>query len=358
MDNVTAPAIPERLRRLPEIATDLWWTWNAQPRDLFRRLDYPLWRQTAHNPVLMLTLVSQDVLNAAASDERFLSVYDAAVDALDAARAAKDTWWQRRYPEAQGPIAYFSAEFALHQSLPIYAGGLGVLAGDHCKEASDLGIPLIGVGFMYPQGYFHQSVSPEGWQQESVRTPLVGPGAGGTRADARRQAVHHRRAAGESQRARVGVARPARPRSAFSARHGSRRERPLGPRTVGASIRRRPRNACPAGDHPGYRRRAGAQGHGLYPGCLASQRGTRGVRGAAANSRPDRTRRVVRVRARRKCVGRRSSPRTRRYLPATTRSPSTWSRRISPTRGGRSANTATPSWRSGNTTTAAVRCST
>ena len=67
---------------------------------------------------------------------------------------------------AAGPIAYFSAEFALHQSLPIYAGGLGVLAGDHCKEASDLGVPLIGVGFMYPQGYFHQSVSPEGWQQE------------------------------------------------------------------------------------------------------------------------------------------------------------------------------------------------
>ena len=146
---------------------DLWWTWNAPARDVFRRLDYPLWRQTAHNPVLMLMLVSQEVLNAASGDERFLSVYDAALEALDLARSAKDTWWQRRYPEAQAPIAYFSAEFALHQSLPIYAGGLGVLAGDHCKEASDLGIPLIGVGFMYPQGYFHQSVSPEGWQQES-----------------------------------------------------------------------------------------------------------------------------------------------------------------------------------------------
>jgi glycogen phosphorylase len=167
LDNVTAPAIPERLRRLPEIANDLWWTWNVQARDVFRQLDYPLWRQTAHNPVLMLTQVSQDVLNAAAADERFLTVYDGALDALDAARSARDTWWHNRYPDAHGPIAYFSAEFALHQSLPIYAGGLGVLAGDHCKEASDLGIPLIGVGFMYPQGYFHQSVSPEGWQQES-----------------------------------------------------------------------------------------------------------------------------------------------------------------------------------------------
>jgi len=158
--------IPHRLRRLPELATDLWWTWNPQARAVFRRLDYQLWRQTAHNPVRMLRLVSPEMLALAASDETFLEMYDAAIDALDAARSARDTWWQHTFPQSQGPIAYFSAEFALHQSLPIYAGGLGVLAGDHCKEASDLGIPLIGVGFMYPQGYFHQTVSPEGWQQE------------------------------------------------------------------------------------------------------------------------------------------------------------------------------------------------
>ena len=164
---MNAPTIPERLARLPELANDLWWTWNTQARDVFRKLDYALWRQTAHNPVLMLKLVSQEMLNLAAGDERYLLVYDAAVEALDAARSARDTWWHHRYPDATGPIAYFSAEFALHQSLPIYAGGLGVLAGDHCKEASDLGIPLIGVGFMYPQGYFHQSISPEGWQQEN-----------------------------------------------------------------------------------------------------------------------------------------------------------------------------------------------
>jgi starch phosphorylase len=167
LDNPKSPTIPERLKRLPELATDLWWTWNGQARDVFRKLDYALWRQTAHNPVLVLEQVSQEMLNLAAADDRYLLIYDAAVDALDAARTARDTWWQHRYPDSAGPIAYFSAEFALHQSLPIYAGGLGVLAGDHCKEASDLGIPLIGVGFMYPQGYFHQKVSPEGWQQES-----------------------------------------------------------------------------------------------------------------------------------------------------------------------------------------------
>jgi starch phosphorylase len=167
LDNVTAPTIPERLHRLPGLANDLWWTWNSQARDVFRKLDYPLWRQTAHNPVLMLQQISQEMLSLAATDERYLTVYDAAVEALDAARSARNTWWQHRYPNEHGPIGYFSAEFALHQSLPIYAGGLGVLAGDHCKQASDLGLPLIGVGFMYPQGYFHQHVSPEGWQQES-----------------------------------------------------------------------------------------------------------------------------------------------------------------------------------------------
>jgi starch phosphorylase len=165
---VQPPPLPDRLQRLFELAYDLWWTWNYQAREVFRRLDYPLWRQTAHNPVLMLRLIAPELLERTAGDAEFLRLYDAALQALDAARLAKDTWWQRRFPELSNrPIAYFSAEFALHQSLPIYAGGLGVLAGDHCKEASDLGIPLIGIGFMYPQGYFHQKVSPEGWQQES-----------------------------------------------------------------------------------------------------------------------------------------------------------------------------------------------
>ena len=96
------------------------------------------------------------------------ALYDQAIAGLDDARAGHNTWWVNTFPQlARRSIAYFSAEFALHQSLPIYAGGLGVLAGDHCKEAGDLGVPLIGVGFMYPQGYFHQNVSAEGWQQES-----------------------------------------------------------------------------------------------------------------------------------------------------------------------------------------------
>ena len=161
------PPRPARISRIDELAVDLWWTWN-EARPVFRRLDYAVWRSTAHNPVRMLWTISQERLEAAAVDPEFLAIYDRAVAALDAMRAARNTWWAKTAAASDGrAIAYFSAEFALHQSLPIYAGGLGVLAGDHCKEASDLGVPLVGVGFMYPQGYFHQRLSPEGWQEES-----------------------------------------------------------------------------------------------------------------------------------------------------------------------------------------------
>ena len=162
------PPLPERIGRVAELAVDLWWSWNRDTRRVFRQLDYPLWRATAHNPVRMLWVVSRARLEAAASNPEFLRLYDHAIAMLDAARTARNTWWTNHFPDLSGQsIAYFSAEFALHQSLPIYAGGLGVLAGDHCKEAGDLGVPLIGVGFMYPQGYFHQHISADGWQEES-----------------------------------------------------------------------------------------------------------------------------------------------------------------------------------------------
>src|SRR3984893_11191197 len=161
------PRLPERIARLEELAIDLWWSWHPEARTVFRGLDYGLWRATAHNPVRMLWLMPRTMLEAAASDPAFLQLYDRAIAALDDARAARNTWWASTFPSLAGQsIASFCAEFALHQSLPIYAGGLGVLAGDHCKEASDLGVPLVGVGFMYPQGYFHQRMSSEGWQEE------------------------------------------------------------------------------------------------------------------------------------------------------------------------------------------------
>lgn len=159
--------LPARIGRLMELAYDLWWSWTPQARDIFRLLDYATWRHTAHNPVLMLGSVPSERLEWAATNPAFLAQYDATLEAHDHMRATP-TWWSQQFGHLAGrTIAYCSAEFALHQSLPIYAGGLGVLAGDHCKEASDLGVPLVGVGFMYPQGYFHQKVSAEGWQQEA-----------------------------------------------------------------------------------------------------------------------------------------------------------------------------------------------
>ncbi|MBV8551908.1 MAG: alpha-glucan family phosphorylase [Acidobacteriaceae bacterium] len=160
-------ALPERICRLPELAYDLWWTLSHRAREVFRQLDYPLWRLTAHNPVQMLRIVPRERLEQAAQDSAFITLYDDAIQRLDAARTAGNTWWSQHFADLSTySVAYFSAEFALHQSLPIYAGGLGVLAGDLCKEASDLGLPLVGVGFMYPQGYFHQKVTPDGWQVE------------------------------------------------------------------------------------------------------------------------------------------------------------------------------------------------
>ena len=160
--------LPDRINRLEELAHDVWWSWTPDARSLFRTLDFPLWRQTAHNPVLMLKLIPPDTLQRVASDPGWLAKYDRVMARLDEVRSARNTWCANECGELAGrSIAYFSAEFALHQSLPIYAGGLGVLAGDHCKEASDLGVPLIGIGFMYPQGYFHQGLTADGWQQEA-----------------------------------------------------------------------------------------------------------------------------------------------------------------------------------------------
>lgn len=165
----TPPApshLPVSLGRLWELAHNFWWSWHPEARDLFEVLDQPLWKLTAHNPVKLLREVSADRAAWASTDPAFLRRYEAVLMAFDGYMTTSDTWFARRYPDmAVDLIAYFSAEFGLHQVIPIYSGGLGILAGDYCKEASDIGLPLVGIGFLYPQGYFHQRISAEGWQQ-------------------------------------------------------------------------------------------------------------------------------------------------------------------------------------------------
>ena len=161
------PPIPARISRLAELSQNLWWSWNPEARELFRRIDTPLWRRVRHNPVRLLQEVPPEHLAAAAADPETLRLYDEVIEALDRALAGRPSWCAQHVPEfADKLVGFFSAEYGVHTSLPFYAGGLGVLAGDIAKESSDLGIPMVGIGFMYPQGYFRQRVNAEGRQEE------------------------------------------------------------------------------------------------------------------------------------------------------------------------------------------------
>ncbi|OQA23089.1 MAG: Glycogen phosphorylase [Chloroflexi bacterium ADurb.Bin360] len=164
--------LPRRIMRLEQLAYNLWWSWNRNARDLFKRMDRTLWTTSRHNPVKMLIETSAENLAVLAKDPTFLRQYDAVMMEMDRDLGNGHHWFAQTYPELAGEkIAYLSAEFGLHTSMPIYSGGLGILSGDHNKEASDLGLPFIGVGFLYEQGYFSQRLDPSGWQ-ESIYTDL------------------------------------------------------------------------------------------------------------------------------------------------------------------------------------------
>lgn len=159
-------SLPRRISRLSELAYNLWWVWNPGAQRLFTQIDRTLWEKVYHNPVAFLRRVERPSLNAATNDRYFLEQYDQVMRDYDRYMSAEDTWYRRNYPSKQNQlIAYFSFEFGLHESLPVYAGGLGVLSGDHLKEASDMGLPLVGMGFYYTQGYFSQRITEDGWQE-------------------------------------------------------------------------------------------------------------------------------------------------------------------------------------------------
>jgi glycogen phosphorylase len=161
-----SPSLPERLEPLRKLAYNLHWDWNAESKDLFRRLDPDLWESSHHNPVAMLGTINQARLTEVVEDEGFLAQMGRAAQQLEDYLQER-TWFQKqRAGKPQEHYAYFSAEFGLTDCLPVYSGGLGVLAGDHLKSASDLGLPLLGVGLLYQQGYFAQYLNADGWQQE------------------------------------------------------------------------------------------------------------------------------------------------------------------------------------------------
>jgi starch phosphorylase len=158
--------LPRRICRLGELAYNLWWTWNPSAQRLFYRIDYAQWERLNHNPLLFLRSVGRSEVNAAVQNPIYLEMYDRVFANFDAYMNAQKTWCTEKY---EGPCdqqwAYFSMEFGVHETLPIYSGGLGVLAGDYLKESSDLSLPIVGLGLMYAEGYFSQRISEDGWQE-------------------------------------------------------------------------------------------------------------------------------------------------------------------------------------------------
>jgi len=161
-------SLPDSLQRLAEIAYNLRWSWDHETIELFRRLDRDLWEETNHNPIKMIGAISQSRLNALARDDSFLAHLDRVTQAFDAyVQSGAKAWYASEHGNESSPqIAYFSFEFGLTECVPIYSGGLGMLAGDHLKASSDLATPLVGVGMLYQQGYFRQYLNVDGWQQE------------------------------------------------------------------------------------------------------------------------------------------------------------------------------------------------
>ena len=341
-DTPRCPPLPERIapprrarrRSLVELA-------SPKRASVFRRLDYPLWRATAHNPVRMLWLIPRgQARGRGRRSRRSCALYDAAIAALDdGARGAQHLVGaarSRTSTASRSPTSPPSSRCTSRcRSTPAASACWPAITA---RKPSDLGVPLIGVGFMYPQGYFHQHMSAEGWQEESYERlnwadapiepaltpdgkPCVTAVPLGDRIGARRR-----------------LARAPRPRQAVPARHRSRGERAVGSRAVGAPLRRRSRDAHPAGNHPRHRRRPrAARRSASSPAVFHLNEGHAGVRRAAAHPRAHRARAPASTTRSRRSAGRRSSRRTRRCRPGTTRSRSTSSRSISPAAGARSA---------------------
>ena len=160
------PSIPDRISGLADLAYNLWWSWHPGVRMLFKMLDRVAWKESGHNPVRMLRELPAEVLESATKDREYLRQYDDVLTRFREYIDSKICWFSEHVADPHClPIAYFSAEYGLHHSLPFYAGGLGFLAGDYLKECSDLGVPLVAVGFMYPEGYLRQKIQVDGWQE-------------------------------------------------------------------------------------------------------------------------------------------------------------------------------------------------
>ena len=161
------PQLPKEISKLSEIANNLWWSWNTEYLKLLKQIDRDLWENVGKNPVKFLKLVSQERLEKASQNQEFLKQYNIVANNFENYMNSKNTWFSKKYPEEKDLIAYFSAEYGLDETIPIYSGGLGILSGDHLKSASDLGLPFVAVGMLYKEGYFIQKLSKYGEQENN-----------------------------------------------------------------------------------------------------------------------------------------------------------------------------------------------
>lgn len=162
------PQLPKEISKLSEIANNLWWSWNTDYLKLLKQIDRDLWENVGKNPVKFLKLVSQERLEKVSQNQEFLKHYNIVANNFENYMNSKNTWFSKNYPKNENDlIAYFSAEYGLDETIPIYSGGLGILSGDHLKSASDLGLPFVAVGMLYKEGYFIQKLSKYGEQENN-----------------------------------------------------------------------------------------------------------------------------------------------------------------------------------------------
>ncbi len=292
-----ASKLPETIEALERVSRNYWWSWTPDGHAVFRDLDQEVWDDCEHNPRRLLKEVPQYSLMRMATDPVYVERVRRLAEGFDAYMASGHETWAARHAQAlthERPVAYFCAEFGVHHSLPLYSGGLGILAGDHLKSASDLGLPLVAVGLLYHHGYFRQHLRRDGWQEEAYQQINVGDLPMQLVRDAGRGARPHRFVRARAQRARAGVARRGRPRAALPARHerrGQSRDRPI---HHGPPLRRRPRDALRAGDGLRDRRREASAPVGDRAARLPLERRPLGLPDSGADARADRVGRRVR----------------------------------------------------------------
>ena len=283
-----SPTLPEPLEPLREMSFNVWWTWEPSARRLFRHLDPELWDRTNHNPVRMLQLSRQARLVEVSQDKSFLRELKEVYETFRNYLSRQDTYGKTGAGSAiKKTVAYFSAEFGFHESIPNYSGGLGILAGDHCKSASDLDLNFVAIGLLVSARLF-QTADRQGWRSAGGQSESELSSSADPRSSRRRFEPAHLGATARPPGVRQDLATPGRPHQSLSARHrhaGEQRRRSF---DHSGTVRRRSRNAYAPGDRSRHRRSESAERAQLRRGSVSHERRPLGFSRARTHSFIDR----------------------------------------------------------------------